>query len=152
MRQGQDTDTSIRFSRSFQRYFLRVFLPFLHPHDHSLAFVGRQQLRELRVSTAVMDETSSEYRGRRLLIFTACFIPVQIFSVALRYLARYLVKGPWGLDDIVVFTSLTFQLCLAGISIGELQAVEHTSLVKCDRLMARRFLRKRGRWLPYPIP
>ena len=99
-----------------------------------------------------MDETSSEYRGRRLLIFTACFIPIQIFCVALRYLARYLVKGPWGLDDIVVFTSLTFQLCLAGISIGELQAVEHICMFKCGRLIGRRFLRKRGRWLPCPIP
>lgn len=67
-----------------------------------------------------MDGTASEYRGKRLLIFTALFIPVQIFCVALRYLARYLVEGPWGLDDIVVLTSLAFQLCLAGISIGEL--------------------------------
>ena len=152
MRQGQDIDTSIQFSRSLQRCFLRSLWPFLHPHDHSLAFVAWHQLRELRVSAAVMDGTSSEYRGRRLLIFTACFVPVQIFCVALRYLARYLVKGPWGLDDIVVFTSLTFQLCLAGISIGELQAVEHISRVKCGRLMGRRFLRKRGRWLPHPIP
>ena len=142
----------MQFSRSLQRCFLWSLWPLLHPHDYSLAFIGWQQLREQRLSTAVMDGTSSEYRGRRLLIFTACFIPVQIFCVALRYLARYLVKGPWGLDDIVVFTSLTFQLCLAGISIGELQAVEHISLVKCGRLMGRRFLRKCGRWLPYPIP
>ena len=116
---------SIPFSSSLQRYFLRSLWPFLHLHDHSLAYVAWEQLRQLRVFIAVMNETSSEYRGRRLLIFTACFIPVQIFCVALRYLARYLVKGPWGLDDIVIFTSLTFQLCLAGISIGELQAVEH---------------------------
>lgn len=90
-----------------------------------LPFKSCLQLRDLRTSTANMAEISSEYRGRRLLIFTAGFIPVQILCVALRYLARYLVEGPWGLDDIVVLTSLAFQLCLADISIGELQAAEH---------------------------
>lgn len=61
---------------------------------------------------------SPEYSGAKLLTFTAIFIPVQIIAVGLRYLARYLVEGPWGLDDIVVLTSLSLQMCMAGLSIG----------------------------------
>ena len=61
---------------------------------------------------------SPEYNGAKLLTFTAVFIPTQIIAVALRYLARYLVEGPWGLDDILIFTSLSLQMCMAGISIG----------------------------------
>lgn len=61
---------------------------------------------------------SPEYNGTKLLTFTAVFIPTQIIAVALRYLARYLVEGPWGLDDIVVLTSLALQLCMGGLSIG----------------------------------
>ncbi|MCJ1245407.1 hypothetical protein MMC30_002611 [Trapelia coarctata] len=68
------------------------------------------------VQTSVQD--SSEFSGKKLVVFTAVFIPVQISCVALRYLARYLIKGPWGLDDIVVFTSLILQLCMAAIAIG----------------------------------
>lgn len=61
---------------------------------------------------------SPEYSGTKLLTFTAVFVPTQIVAVGLRYLARYLVEGPWGLDDIVVLTSLTLQVCMAGLSIG----------------------------------
>ena len=61
---------------------------------------------------------SPEYNGTKLLTFTAVFIPTQITAVALRYLARYLVKGPWGLDDVLVLASLTLQMCMAGLSIG----------------------------------
>ena len=61
---------------------------------------------------------SPEYNGTKLLTFTAIFIPTQIIAVALRYLARYLVEGPWGLDDILILTSLTLQICMGGISIG----------------------------------
>ena len=68
---------------------------------------------------------SPEYNGTKLLVFTAVFIPTQIIAVGLRYLARYLVQGPWGLDDILVFTSLSLQICLAGFSIGRLLASLH---------------------------
>ena len=61
---------------------------------------------------------SPEYNGTKLLTFTAIFIPTQIVAVALRYLARYLVKGAWGLDDILIFASLSLQMCMAGLSIG----------------------------------
>ena len=64
-------------------------------------------------------DTSAEYHGNRLIIFTAIYIPVQVFCVALRYVSRYMVEGPWGLDDAVVLTSLALQICMAGISIGE---------------------------------
>lgn len=63
--------------------------------------------------------SDGEYSGHALIIFTAIFIPVQIICVALRYLARWVIKGPWGFDDILVFISLLLQLILAGISIGE---------------------------------
>ena len=69
------------------------------------------------MDTNVVD--AAEYSGQKLIIFTAIFIPVQIISVSLRYLARYLIKGPWGFDDIVVFMSLASQMCMACISIGE---------------------------------
>ena len=59
------------------------------------------------------------YSGDKLTTFTAVFVPVQILCVALRYLARYLVEGPWGLDDIVVLTSLVLQMCMAGLAIGQ---------------------------------
>lgn len=63
---------------------------------------------------------SPEYSGTKLLTFTAVFVPIQVVAVGLRYLARYLVEGPWGLDDVVVLTSLSLQMCMAGLSIGML--------------------------------
>lgn len=65
---------------------------------------------------------TSAYSGNKLLIFTAIFVPVQIFCVALRYLSRYLVDGSWGLDDILIVTSLVLQMGQAGVSIGEIPA------------------------------
>ena len=65
-----------------------------------------------------MSDSSPAYEGRRLIIFTAIFIPVQITCVALRYFSRYLVEGAWGLDDILVMTSLALQIGMAGISLG----------------------------------
>lgn len=70
-------------------------------------------------SPASVPDYSAEYTGAKLTVFTAIFVPIQIFCVALRYLARYLVKGPWGLDDIVVLTSLVLQLAMAGLAIGK---------------------------------
>ena len=67
---------------------------------------------------ATTPETSAVYRGNRLIIFTAVYVPIQVICVALRYLSRYLVEGPWGLDDVVVMTSLVLQMCMAGLSIG----------------------------------
>ena len=61
---------------------------------------------------------SPESNGTKLLIFSAIFIPIQIIAVTLRYIARYLVEGPWGLDDVLIFTSLSLQMCMAGLSIG----------------------------------
>lgn len=66
---------------------------------------------------------SEDYSGTTLVVFTAIFVPVQIFCVALRYLARYIIQGPWGLDDVLVLASLILQLCMAGISIGEYFAI-----------------------------
>lgn len=68
------------------------------------------------MSTA--SETSAVYDGHRLVVFTAVWIPVQFICVALRYLARYISSGSWGLDDILVLTSLFLQLCQAGVDIG----------------------------------
>ena len=63
-------------------------------------------------------ELSNAYSGNKLLVFTAIFIPAQVICVTLRYLARYLVKGPWGLDDAVVLLSLALQLSMGAISVG----------------------------------
>ena len=68
---------------------------------------------------ATEPDADAEYHGTRLVIFTAVYIPIQIICVALRYVSRYIVEGPWGLDDVGVLTSLALQLCMAGISIGE---------------------------------
>ncbi|MCJ1466281.1 hypothetical protein MMC07_004900 [Pseudocyphellaria aurata] len=65
--------------------------------------------------------TSGEYSGEKLVIFTICFIPVQIFCVALRFFSRYLIRTSWGPDDVLVATSLLSQLCMAGISIGSVK-------------------------------
>lgn len=62
---------------------------------------------------------NAEWRGDRLLIFVGFFIPIQVICVALRYLAGRLAQRPWGLDDLLVFTSLALQMALAGLSIGE---------------------------------
>ena len=67
---------------------------------------------------ATFIDAPDSYSGNRLIIFTSIFVPIQIVCVAFRYLARYLVKGSWGLDDIVVMTSLIMQICLAGLCIG----------------------------------
>ena len=58
------------------------------------------------------------YIGDRLLIFTALFVPLQIFCVALRFISRYKVRTPWGLDDAVILFALAQQMGMAGISIG----------------------------------
>ena len=68
---------------------------------------------------ATETDADAEYHGKRLIIFTAVYVPIQITCVALRYVSRYIVEGPWGLDDAVVLTSLVLQLCMAGISIGK---------------------------------
>lgn len=64
---------------------------------------------------------SAEYNGNKLIIFTGLFIPLQILCVALRYLARHMIKGPWGLDDLLILPSLILQLCQAGVDIGTLR-------------------------------
>ncbi|KNG88224.1 hypothetical protein ANOM_004573 [Aspergillus nomiae NRRL 13137] len=58
------------------------------------------------------------YIGDRLLIFTALFVPLQIFCVVLRFISRYKVRTPWGLDDAVILFALAQQMGMAGISIG----------------------------------
>jgi hypothetical protein len=51
-------------------------------------------------------------------VFTCVFIPIQILSVALRYLSRFLVRNAWGFDDILIFVSLLFQVGLGVITLG----------------------------------
>ncbi|KAF5855134.1 hypothetical protein ETB97_009845 [Aspergillus alliaceus] len=58
------------------------------------------------------------YIGDRLLIFTAFFVPFQVFCVALRFFARYKISTPWGLDDALILFALAEQLAMAGLSIG----------------------------------
>ncbi|EDN93581.1 hypothetical protein SS1G_09448 [Sclerotinia sclerotiorum 1980 UF-70] len=65
--------------------------------------------------------TDATYHGTRLVIFTAIWIPVLVICVALRYFARWMIRGPWGIDDILVFTSLFLQLGQAGISIASVK-------------------------------
>ncbi|KAL9591226.1 MAG: hypothetical protein Q9179_007936 [Wetmoreana sp. 5 TL-2023] len=62
-------------------------------------------------------EAPGEYSGTKLLRFTAFYVPAQVICVMLRFLARYLVKGAWGLDDIMVATSLVTQMIMAIISV-----------------------------------
>lgn len=56
----------------------------------------------LPIALKMSEETSSNYSGRKALVFTAIYIPIQVLCVALRYLSRYLVRGPWGFDDILI--------------------------------------------------
>lgn len=63
------------------------------------------------------EEISSDYSGRRVFVFTAIYIPVQVIFVALRYLSRYLVRGPWGFDDILIMASLSFQVIMGTITL-----------------------------------
>lgn len=70
------------------------------------------------IASSRVPPAPSDYNGNKLIIFTGLFIPVQIICVALRYLARYMIKGPWGLDDLLILTSLILQLCQAGVDIG----------------------------------
>lgn len=81
------------------------------PHPQTI--VGYRPSIDMTALTGV----SGEYDGRRLLIFTAIYVPAQAVFVALRYLARYLVKGPWGLDDLLIFASLVLQTALGVISV-----------------------------------
>jgi hypothetical protein len=71
----------------------------------------------------------STYDGAKLLIFTGIFYPSLIVSVCLRYLARYLNKGSWGADDILVFSSLVLQTCMAGIAISKYHRPAASTLV-----------------------
>lgn len=63
------------------------------------------------------EELSNAYSGRKVLIFTAIYIPAQVICVALRYLSRYLVRGSWGFDDILIMASLSLQIALGIISV-----------------------------------
>ncbi|KAF7908362.1 uncharacterized protein EAF01_004117 [Botrytis porri] len=72
--------------------------------------------------TSVPLEDDSTFRGNRVIVFTAIWIPVQIICIALRYVARWLIKGPWVRDDFLIFTALFLQICQAGVDIS---AVKH---------------------------
>lgn len=69
-------------------------------------------------SLDIPPEEVSVYIGDRLLIFTALFVPLQIFCVVLRFISRHKVHTPWGLDDAVILFALAEQMGMAGISIG----------------------------------
>ncbi|KAI9640056.1 hypothetical protein NHQ30_011620 [Ciborinia camelliae] len=45
--------------------------------------------------TSMPLEDDSTFRGNRVIIFTIIWIPVQIICIALRYVARWMIKGPW---------------------------------------------------------
>ena len=102
-----------------------------------------------RVFIAMMEPSLllPEYGGTKLLTFTAIFVPTQIIAVGLRYFSRYLINGPWGLDDIVVLVSLLMQMCMAGLSVGELMSERH-AYNKNDILILKRICPSRWSWLP----
>ena len=91
---------------------------FSQPNYHVALRHRRHQRIVRQLSMSDQSLLSPEYDGTKLLIFTAIFIPTQIIAVAFRYLARYLVKGAWGLDDVLILTSLSLQMCMAGLSVG----------------------------------
>lgn len=95
-------------------------------------------------------DTSPVYNGDKLLIFTAIYVPVQVACVALRYLSRYLVEGPWGLDDAVVMTSLLLQMCMAGLSVG-IESQRSIFLNSVRLLMQYSICQVRWGWSPYTI-
>lgn len=94
--------------------------------------------------------TSPIYTGDKLLIFTAIYVPVQISCVALRYLSRYLVEGPWGLDDAVIMSSLVLQMCMAGLSIG-IESNNHASCSTHRILISYSVCQVRWGWSPYTV-
>jgi hypothetical protein len=69
--------------------------------------------------TSVPLEDDSTFRGNRVIIFTAIWIPVQIICIVLRYVARWMINGPWVKDDILIFTALFLQICQAGVDISK---------------------------------
>ncbi|THV51512.1 hypothetical protein BGAL_0108g00080 [Botrytis galanthina] len=75
----------------------------------------------MTVTTTLPSSIDSSYSGTHLVIFTAIWIPVLLVCVALRYFARWVIRGPWGVDDVLVFMSLLLQLCQAGISIASVK-------------------------------
>ena len=126
-----------------------IFL--LFPLKRPTRLQTRPHLMAVPPSSTVGPEVSAEYSGNRLIIFTAIFIPVQIFCVALRYFVRYSIKGPWGLDDILGLTSLLLQLCMAGLSIGEKGT--HLFLIWASILLMIHTCRicQNRSWLPHPL-
>lgn len=64
-------------------------------------------------------EDDATWRGNRVITFTIIWIPVQIFCVLLRYIARWMIKGPWVKDDILIFTALFLQFGQAGVDISK---------------------------------
>ncbi|KAM0145982.1 hypothetical protein ACHAQE_010974 [Botrytis cinerea] len=63
-------------------------------------------------------EDDSTFEGNRVIIFSAIWIPAQIICIALRYIARWMINGPWVKDDILIFTALFLQICQAGVDIS----------------------------------
>jgi hypothetical protein len=60
----------------------------------------------------------SEYIGYRLLIFVGVFVPLQTVAVVLRFWARSITRGRYGLDDWLVVACLLCQFVACGIAIG----------------------------------
>jgi len=80
------------------------------------------------------DASDSGTIGPEPAIFTAIWLPVQIFFVGLRYYSRSISRRSWALDDILVLISLAFQIAIAGLTFGNIQPLNHFQKVNSRQL------------------
>ncbi|APA06276.1 hypothetical protein sscle_01g010460 [Sclerotinia sclerotiorum 1980 UF-70] len=71
----------------------------------------------MAASPSLSQQFLHEYSGHQLMVVAITFIPINIISVSLRFLARSLKRTSLGLDDILVIPSLILCLTLSILAI-----------------------------------
>ncbi|KAI9644699.1 hypothetical protein NHQ30_006725 [Ciborinia camelliae] len=93
-------------------------------------------------SSSAPEILDPSYGGLKVAIFTSILLVIILICVFLRCYARWLIKAPWALDDILVFAALVFQITLAAIILDALRTaglgyhrsyLEHTAPWKVKR-------------------
>ena len=64
-------------------------------------------------------EPSSEYIGSVLSNTAIAFIVLETIFVGFRYVSRYMLSAPTGVDDFLVPVAWIFNLAMCGVTLGE---------------------------------
>lgn len=91
------------------------------------------------------------YEGRRLVVFTAIFMPAQLLAVSLRYWVRLKLRN-WGFDDYIILASLFMQIVFGVLCIGTSAVPLRIRVTTVGSTSFSRGCEARGSWISRPIP